>query len=160
MSQKQLLCFLRNLEAAMFAIVLDSQLMILSFPLRPEEEEGLLYFLMILSFSAHGIFKSTGVGCYFLLQGIFLTQGSNPGLLYCRQMLYLLSHQGKALWYWETQKLHESTKKSFHYPGLIIQWLTGVLKSYNFREKHTIIQLTSVSAEVEFMAQVLTTHFI
>ena len=94
MSQKQLLCFLRNLEAAMFAIVLDSQLMILSFPLRPEEEEGLLYFLMILSFSAHGIFKSTGVGCYFLLQGIFLTQGSNPGLLYCRQMLYPLSHQG------------------------------------------------------------------
>ena len=30
--------------------------------------------------------KSTGVGCHFLLQGIFLTQGSNPGLLYCRHM--------------------------------------------------------------------------
>ena len=28
--------------------------------------------------------KSTGVGCHFLLQGIFLTQGSNPGLLHCR----------------------------------------------------------------------------
>ena len=28
-----------------------------------------------------------GVGCHFLLQGIFLTQGLNPGLLYCRQML-------------------------------------------------------------------------
>ena len=38
--------------------------------------------------------KSTGVGCHFLLQGIFLTQGSNPGLLHCRQMLYSLSHQG------------------------------------------------------------------
>ena len=38
--------------------------------------------------------KSTGVGCHFLLQGIFLTQGSNPGLLHCRQMLYHLSHQG------------------------------------------------------------------
>ena len=38
--------------------------------------------------------KSTGVGCHFLLQGIFLTQGSNPGLLHCRQMLYPLSHQG------------------------------------------------------------------
>ena len=38
--------------------------------------------------------KSTGVGCYFLLQGIFPTQGSNPGLLHCRQMLYRLSHQG------------------------------------------------------------------
>ena len=59
MSQKQPLCFLRNLEAAMFAIVLDdSQLMIPSFPLRPEEEEVLLYFLMILSFSVRGIFQT------------------------------------------------------------------------------------------------------
>ena len=33
-------------------------------------------------------------GCQFLLQGIFLTQGSNPGLPHCRQMLYRLSHQG------------------------------------------------------------------
>ena len=31
--------------------------------------------------------KNTGVGCYFLLQGIFLTQGLNPGLLHCRQTL-------------------------------------------------------------------------
>ena len=38
--------------------------------------------------------KSTGVGCHFFLQGIFLTQGSNPGLLHCRQTLYPLSHQG------------------------------------------------------------------
>ena len=37
--------------------------------------------------------KNTGVGCHFLLQGIFLTQGLNPGLLHCRQMLYPLSHQ-------------------------------------------------------------------
>ena len=36
--------------------------------------------------------KNTGVGCYSLLQGIFLTQGSNLGLLHCRQILYHLSH--------------------------------------------------------------------
>ena len=30
----------------------------------------------------------------FFIQGIFPTQGSNPGLLHCRQMLYPLSHQG------------------------------------------------------------------
>ena len=35
--------------------------------------------------------KSTGVGCHFL-QGIFPTQGLNPGLSHCRQTLYLLSH--------------------------------------------------------------------
>ena len=38
--------------------------------------------------------KSTGVGCHFPLQGIFLNQGSNPGLSHCRQTLYYLSHQG------------------------------------------------------------------
>ena len=32
--------------------------------------------------------KNTGVGCDFLLQGIFLTQGSNLGPLHCRQILY------------------------------------------------------------------------
>ena len=36
----------------------------------------------------------TGMGCHFLLQGIFPTQGLNPGLSYCRQTLYHLSHQG------------------------------------------------------------------
>ena len=37
---------------------------------------------------------SHGVGCHFLLQEIFLTQGLNPGLPHCRQTLYHLSHQG------------------------------------------------------------------
>ena len=32
--------------------------------------------------------KNTGVHCHSLLQGIFLTQGSNPGLPHCRQILY------------------------------------------------------------------------
>ena len=34
------------------------------------------------------------VGCHGLLQGIFPTQGSNPGLPYCRWILYHLNHQG------------------------------------------------------------------
>ena len=38
--------------------------------------------------------KSTEVGCHFLLQRIFPTQGSNAGLPHCRQMLCHLSHQG------------------------------------------------------------------
>ena len=33
-------------------------------------------------------------GLHFILQGIFPTQGLNPGLPHCRQMLYPLSHQG------------------------------------------------------------------
>ena len=38
--------------------------------------------------------KNTGVGCHALLQGIFPTQGSNPGLPHCRQILYQLSRKG------------------------------------------------------------------
>ena len=34
------------------------------------------------------------MGIHSLLQGIFLTHGSNPGLLHCRQIFYSLSHQG------------------------------------------------------------------
>ena len=47
--------------------------------------------------SIHGIFqaKSTGMGCHFLLQGIFPTQGSNEGLPHCRQTLYHLSYRGR-----------------------------------------------------------------
>ena len=46
--------------------------------------------------SVHGYSpgKNTGVGCHALLQGIFPTQGLNPGLPHCRQPLYSLSHQG------------------------------------------------------------------
>ena len=36
---------------------------------------------------------NTGVGSQFLLQGIFPTQGSNPGLLHCRKTLYHLNYR-------------------------------------------------------------------
>ena len=38
--------------------------------------------------------QNTGVGNLSLLQGIFPTQGLNPSLQHCRQILYQLSHQG------------------------------------------------------------------
>ena len=38
--------------------------------------------------------RNTGVGCLFLLQGIVPVQGSEPGSLHCRQIVYHLSHQG------------------------------------------------------------------
>ena len=38
--------------------------------------------------------KGTGVGCHALLQGIFRTQGLNPGLRLCRKILYRLSCKG------------------------------------------------------------------
>ena len=38
--------------------------------------------------------QNTGVGSLSLLQGIFPTQGSNPGLPHCKWILYQLSHKG------------------------------------------------------------------
>ena len=53
------------------------------------------------SLRPHGLYSSwnspgqnTGVGGLSLLQGIFPTQGLNPGLTHCRWILYQLSHKG------------------------------------------------------------------
>ena len=45
----------------------------------------------------HSPSKNTRVCCHVLIQGIFPTQGSNLGLLQCRQNLYHLSHQGNPI---------------------------------------------------------------
>ena len=57
--------------------------------------------VMSNSFWPHGLYspgnsqdQNTGVVSCSFLQGIFPTQGSNPGLPHCRQILYQLSHQG------------------------------------------------------------------
>ena len=57
--------------------------------------------VMSYSLRPHGLYspwnspgQNTGVGCLSLLQGIFPTQGSKPGLPHCRWILYQLSHQG------------------------------------------------------------------
>ena len=50
--------------------------------------------------SAHGILQARilGVGCRFLLQGIFPTQGSNPHLLNWQVGSLLLSHLESSIW--------------------------------------------------------------
>ena len=53
------------------------------------------------SLQSHGVYspwnspgQNTGVGSHSVLQRIFPTQGSNPGLPHCWRVLYQLSHQG------------------------------------------------------------------
>ena len=43
--------------------------------------------------------QNTGVGSLSLLQGVFPTQGLNPGLPHCRWVLYQLSHKGCPIQY-------------------------------------------------------------
>ena len=48
-----------------------------------------------VDYTVCGILQArTGMGSLSLLQGIFPTKGSNPGLPHCRQILYQLSHKG------------------------------------------------------------------
>ena len=75
--------------------------------------------------------QNTRVGSLSLLQGIFPTQGSNPGLLHCRQILYQLSHQGETQEYtgvgslsflWQMSLTQESTGVSCISGGFFINW--------------------------------------
>ena len=56
------------------------------------------------SLQPHGLYslwnspdQNTGLGSHSLLQEIFPTQGLNPGLLHCRQILYCLNYQGSII---------------------------------------------------------------
>ena len=63
------------------------------------ESEGESCIVVADSLPSHGLYslwnspgQNTGVGSLSLLQGIFPTWGSNPGLPHCRRILYQLSH--------------------------------------------------------------------
>ena len=84
--------------------------------------------------------KNSGVGCHLLLQGIFHTQGLNPGLPHCRQMLYPLSHKGSPICCMVRLKKREKNKVgNFHVvqcessalslPRALVQSLVGKLRS-------------------------------
>ena len=71
-----------------------------------------------------GCMFCSGVGCHFLLQRIFPTQGSNPGLLHCRQKLYCLSHQGsskqaESLSYLCQDPPYPNTHSDLHWTGIV-----------------------------------------
>jgi len=92
--------------------------------------------------------QNTGVGNRFLLQGIFPTQGLNPGLLHCRQILYQLSHQGSLYIYIYTYiytytptptRIHTISSSSFFFFLLQpapIYYLEKVLKTFIICKMH------------------------
>ena len=80
--------------------------------------------------------KNTGVGCHSVLQGISLTQGSNPGLLQCSQILYCLSYreahfkQGKKIFrsFLARDPSKVKTEHQTRFRGLLtwVKWLKKV----------------------------------
>ena len=65
--------------------------------------------------SVHGILQARILEWVGLPWGIFLTQGSNPGLLYCRQILYHLSHQGSSIYICIYSVIYTYTYNSYMY---------------------------------------------
>ena len=55
--------------------------------------------------------KNTGVGCHFLLQGIFATHEPNLGLLHFKQILYGLSHLGSPKLWWRNINRYNTKEK-------------------------------------------------
>jgi len=85
--------------------------------------------LLCPTLQPHGLYRpwnspgqNSGVGSCSLLQGIFPTQGSNPGLPHCRQILYQLSHQGSP-----------TISKFLHYfcYNTLFYSLTNISQSFN-----------------------------
>ena len=71
--------------------------------------------------------KNTGMGSCFILQGIFLIQGLNPGLPHCRQILYQLSHKGSPKMKVKVAPSCPSLCNSMDYHGVlqarILEWV-------------------------------------
>ena len=90
------------------------------------ESESESHLVMSDSLQPHGLYslwnspsQNTRVGSCSLLQGIFPTQGLNPGLPHCRQILYQLSHQRSLVYIWGlTEK--RCTLKGFNWRELNI----------------------------------------
>ena len=67
--------------------------------------------------------KNTAVSSLSLLQGIFLTQESNWGLLHCRQILYQLSQQGSLLFTTVWTAAHQAPLSKGILQARILEWV-------------------------------------
>ena len=85
--------------------------------------------------------QNTGVDSLFLLQGIFPTQGSKPGLPHCRRILYQLSYQGSPFF-------GESSFQIlclFFKLGFCCCWLVGILFIFLYITSYHINDLRILS---------------
>ena len=107
------------------------------------------------SLQLHGLYspwnspgQDTGVGSLPLLQGIFPTQGSNPGLPHCRWILYQLSQKGslKRAGYIYTMEYYAAMKKNT-FESVLMKWmkLEPIIQSeVSQKEKHQYSILTHI----------------
>ena len=96
--------------------------------------------------------QTTGVGNCSLLQGIFTTQGSNPGLLHCRQILYQLSHQGSPrILEWVAYPFSSRSSRPRNWTGVTCvagRWFTSCVNQIPYDDT---VEVTNTSKGLDLM---------
>ena len=95
--------------------------------------------------------KNTGVGCHALLQGIFPTQGSNPGLSHCRWIFHHLSRKGSPrILEWVAYPFSRGSSQPRN--GTRVSYITGeFFTSWATREALTSHRYTHIFVYLEVM---------
>ena len=87
--------------------------------------------------------KNAGVGCHYLLQGIFLIQGLNQGLLHCRQIFTIwATREALELWWWRkllrvlwtpkrsNQSIQRKPTLNIHWKHWCCSWSSNTLATW------------------------------
>ena len=88
--------------------------------------------------------KNTGMGGHSLLQGIFSTQRSNPGLLHCRWILYHLSH-------WESPLYHNqfsSVQPLSHVRLFVTPWTAACQVSLSITNSLSLLKFMCIKSVI------------
>ena len=107
------------------------------------------------SLQPHGLYSScnsagqnTGVGSHSLLQGIFPTQGSNPGIPHCRWILYQLSHQrSPRILAWVPCPFFRGSSWPRNWTGVSCI-AGGFFTNWATREAHVCVCVCSINTEI------------
>ena len=108
----------------------------------------------------HGLWnfpgQNTGVSNLSLFQGIFPTQGLNPGLLHCRQILYQLNHKGSPrILEWVVDSFSWGSSQPRNWAGVFCI-ADGFFTNWVMREAHSYAKVKQINKENPY---ILTSQF-